>query len=65
MYKPKTIEDVVSAMKCGAVVEIGKSFGFVQAIEKEDGTGRNWNITLQPVTNGSPEPTFKVFFREG
>lgn len=46
MFKPKTFVEVCRAMQMGVEVEIRGETGIIQRIEREDGSGRNFNITL-------------------
>jgi hypothetical protein len=46
MFQPKTFLDICFAMKTMSEVELGGEIGIIKSIEREDGSGRNWNVTL-------------------
>jgi hypothetical protein len=48
MLKPTTYLELVFAMQNGATVVIDGTIGVINGIAREDGSGRNWNVTLQP-----------------
>jgi hypothetical protein len=72
MFKPKTYQDICNAMQTRAIVEIDGVEGVINTIQAEDGSGRNWNVTLSVVeyTTDYATPTHpvnvdrNVFFRE-
>lgn len=66
MFKPKTFQHLCSAMQTGATVEIDDYIGDIIAIEREDGSGHNWNVTLYMHDGNGRIPMERVnlFFRE-
>lgn len=46
MFKPTTLAHLMQAMQTGATVEIGSMVGIISAIQREDGSGYNYNVTL-------------------
>lgn len=75
MFKPKTFADLCMAMKTRAVVQFDEQgprmsnlTGVINGITAEDGSGRCWNVTVQPEgtaygSMGAADPV-KVFIRE-
>ena len=62
MFKPKTFSELCNAMQTRAEVEIDNVVGVINAIEAEDGSGRNWNVTLSTVeyTTDYATPTHPI-----
>ena len=60
MFKPTTLNEIVSAMQNGANVEINGIVGMVNSVEKEDGSGRCFNVGIIPNGKGNAH---KVFIR--
>lgn len=48
MFKPKTFDEICRAMQTRAMVHIDAWCGLVNGIESEDGSGRSWNVKIQP-----------------
>lgn len=46
MFKPKTFAEFTACMQTGALVTIGMTIGYINAIEREDGSGRCWIVTI-------------------
>lgn len=68
MFRPKTTDELFQCMKYGTTVEIKKVCGFISQIQKEDGSGRRWNVTIDNAVVGenvklTPASTI-VFFEE-
>lgn len=67
MFKPKTYLEFCQVMQLQTVVEINSKPVIVKGISIEDGSGRNFNLEVQPVTfmnGGVPyqiEKTVKMF----
>lgn len=49
MFKIETIQDAFDSMRTRAVVWLDGHVGLINSIAVEDGSGRNWLITLQPL----------------
>lgn len=60
-YKPRTFIELVMAMKLHSLVDINGTKGYIIGIEREDGSGRNWNVKM----NIGSCMTTSVFFSEG
>ena len=66
MFTPKTFSHLCAAMQTGAEVTIARKTGIVNSISREDGSGFNFLVKIQPLTvngryaGGEPEI---VFFR--
>jgi len=60
-YKPRTFFELAMAMKLHALVEINGAKGYIIGIDKEDGSGYNWNVKM----NIGIKMTTSVFFSEG
>ena len=65
MFTPKTFAHLCAAMQTGAEVTIARKTGIVNSIAREDGSGYNFLVKIQPLTvnggnGGEPEI---VFFR--
>jgi hypothetical protein len=66
MFKPKTFIELCNCLQSRAEVEINGIKGVVNAIEAEDGSGRNFNITMSVFDLHLRRNTNqKTFFREG
>ena len=65
MFTPKTFAHLCAAMQTGAEVTIARKTGIVNSISREDGSGYNFLVKIQPIafdgSNGG-EPEI-VFFR--
>ena len=66
MFKPKTYLEFCQVMQLQTVVEINQQVVVVKGISIEDGSGRNFNLDVQPVTlmGGVPfsiDKTAKMF----
>ncbi len=48
MFKPKTFSELCAAMQTGARVYVGHTEGWINGIQREDGGGRAWIVTVQP-----------------
>ena len=46
-FKPKNFLDLCFSMKTGATVDIDGVVGVISCIEREDGSGYNWNVTIR------------------
>jgi hypothetical protein len=59
-FNVKTIEEAIMAMRTRAIVCIERyGTGRINQIAVEDGSGRNWIVTIQPEHG----PAVNVFFR--
>lgn len=46
-------QELFTAFTCGWIVEIKGVRGVIQSIEREDGSGRSFNVTIQERTDSS------------
>ena len=61
MFQPKTYADLMAAFRTGAPVTINHTDGYISRIEREDGSGRCFNVFLTGRGAGSEGKT--EFFR--
>lgn len=61
MFKPRTYHDLCNAMQTGAQVDIDGYTGYINAIGREDYTGRRWVVSIARLHS---EPAIKLFFNE-
>ncbi len=57
-----TYDDLCKAMQRGEPVTIKDTRGYINGISREDGSGKNWIITMAPVGGGD---YVKHFVRAG
>ena len=50
MFKPKTYIEYCQAMQMQTIVEINSQAVIIKGIAIENGSGRGFNITIQPIT---------------
>lgn len=62
-FKPRTFIELCYAMQTNATVNIDGYIGFINAIEREDGSGHSFNVTLFMTDGVDKGENRKVYFR--
>lgn len=62
MFRPKTFQHLCNALQTGAEVEIDGQIGVIQSIQREDGSGLNYNVDILLSGTNKKYGTI-VFFR--